>query len=264
MPSALWVFLMVAACDQPISPVDHGSCDAMIGCASAVTPTATAGLVQGYGAQGSCWADPGYAATCRQACDSSLKMLHDAFPGEAACGLPQMGNRPDYPAGPFGSSEGSQIANLELQAKADPAGADGTTPYSSLDVKTLRLSDYYGDPNVDWLLMSVVNLDCGVCLAQAQTVRPVSEKWEPAGVRFLTVLVYRTTTSQAKAQPSDIDVWQKRTGEHTAIAVDAADDSITQLTEWPTTLLIRTSDMTIRKIRVGSSDLDAFLDAYAN
>jgi hypothetical protein len=80
--------LLLAACDQGAVSVDHGLCDAMINCSSAATPSATANLVQEYGAHGSCWADPAYADACRQACATSLQMFHDAYPNQAACGIP--------------------------------------------------------------------------------------------------------------------------------------------------------------------------------
>src|SRR5947208_1339737 len=82
------IFVLFAACGETAVPIDHGSCDAMIACASIVQPASTAGFVEGYGSKGTCWADPSYAASCRQACDSSLAMLKMLYPDQCDSVVP--------------------------------------------------------------------------------------------------------------------------------------------------------------------------------
>src|SRR5207249_4488884 len=114
---AIW-FLLFAACQQNAVPIDHGSCEVMIACASAVTPAATAGLIESYGTHGSCWADASYAATCRQACDASLVTFHDAHPDEAACGLPVSGEPIDEASADEACGEFAHAFCLQLQTCA--------------------------------------------------------------------------------------------------------------------------------------------------
>jgi thiol-disulfide isomerase/thioredoxin len=183
--------------------------------------------------------------------------------------VPTEGN---YPLGPYGYAKGSVIANLQFQAKIDPMGAAGTAAYANLDPQTVNLSDYFQDnnPDVGWLVLTGAAGWCGPCREEAQKMPADSLKWEPMGVRFLTVLIQGfDETDQTPATPADIDNWQQKTKEHIGIGFDPKDnlhDFASEIASFPLNMLVRTADMAIIYTALGvdpnNPSIDPILSAY--
>jgi thiol-disulfide isomerase/thioredoxin len=183
--------------------------------------------------------------------------------------VPTEGN---YPLGPYGYAKGSVIANLQFQAKIDPMGAAGTAAYADLDTQTVNLSDYFqnNNPDVGWLVLTGAAGWCQPCREEAQTMPTVSQKWEPMGVRFLTVLIQGfDETNQTPATPADIDNWQQKTKEHIGIGTDPKDnlhDFASEIASFPLNMIVRTADMAIIYTALGvdpnNPSIDPLLSAY--
>ena len=177
----------------------------------------------------------------------------------------------NYPLGPYGYTKGSVIANLQFTVKVDPEGAVGGANYAGLDAQTIALSDFFNDnnPDVGWLVLTGAAGWCGPCREEARTLPTVSQKWEPMGVRFVTVLIQGfDEANQTPATLSDVDRWQQLTKGHVYIGTDPKDnlhDFAAEIASFPLNILVRTADMSIQYQQLGiSSDgsLDPILSAH--
>ncbi len=183
--------------------------------------------------------------------------------------LPGEGN---YPLGPYGYAKGSVIANLSFLGKVDPDGAQGTAVYPDLTPQTMNLSDYYNQSGIGWLVLTGAAGWCNPCRMEASTIPTVSKKWEPMGVRFITVLIQGfDETDGTPATMADVDMWQEKTGEHIALATDPKDnlhDFSSEIGSFPLNMIVRTADMAIMYSALGvdSTDpsIDPILSAYVN
>lgn len=166
----------------------------------------------------------------------------------------------NYPDGPYGYSVRSIIGNLSFLVKADPDGAAGTATYSSLDPKTIQLSDYFNDPNVSWLVLNGSAGWCGPCREEASYIPKDQAKYEPMGVRFVSVLIQGfDEANQTPATTGDIDHWQLITHEHIAIGTDPQDnlhDYASMIASFPLNIIVRTSDMQIMYSQLGLDSTD--------
>jgi thiol-disulfide isomerase/thioredoxin len=161
----------------------------------------------------------------------------------------------DYPLGPYGYSVGAVIANLQFQLKRDPSGATGSTNYSTLTPGPVNFSDFFSDKSVSWLVLTGAAGWCNPCHEEADKMPAVATKYEPMGVRFVTVLIQGyDEANQTPAQFGDVDRWQIQTGEHIYLGLDPKDnlhDFASEIASFPLNLLVRTSDMTIQYSALG-------------
>jgi thiol-disulfide isomerase/thioredoxin len=170
----------------------------------------------------------------------------------------------NYPLGPYGYTKGAVIANLQFTVKVDPDGATGSARYSDLAPKTVSLADYYNDPNVGWLVLNGAAGWCNPCRLEARDLPKVSQKWEPMGVRFVTVMIQGYDQSaQTPANMSDVDRWQGMFNLHTALGIDPNDslhEFAAEIASFPLNMLVRTADMSIQMSTLGIDPNDPSLD----
>ena len=188
--------------------------------------------------------------------------------------MPNRGNNNglNYPAGPYGYTKHAVMANLNFVVKEDPEHAAGTANYAGLDPQPRQLADYFNDPNVGWLVLTGAAGWCGPCREEAHTVPADSLKWEPMGVRFITVLIQGfDETNQTPSTMDDVNRWQSITHEHIAIGTDPNDqlhEFATEIASFPLNILIRTADMSIQYTALGidpnNPSFDPILSAYVN
>ena len=73
---------------EPEGPKQTAECAAYMECLLAVLPSAIAEADLAYGQGGTCWEDQESADLCTAACSASTEDLHDLYPDEVACGIP--------------------------------------------------------------------------------------------------------------------------------------------------------------------------------
>jgi len=175
-----------------------------------------------------------------------------------------MNNGINYPAGPYGYAKHAVVANLSFLAKVDPEMSLGTANYAGLDPQTINLSDYFNDDAVSWIVLTGAAGWCGPCREEAHTLPTVSQKWEPMGVRFLTVLIQGfDETNQTPSTMDDVNRWQSITKTHTAIGTDPNDnlhEFASEIASFPLNILIRKADMSIQWTTLGIDPNDPSLD----
>jgi thiol-disulfide isomerase/thioredoxin len=170
----------------------------------------------------------------------------------------------NYPLGPYGYAKKSVMANISFLAKTDPDGAVGVANYAGLEPQYISMADYHNDPNVGWLVLTGAAGWCGPCREEARTLPTVSKKWEPMGVRFLTVLIQGfDQANQTPATMGDVDRWQQLTKGHVAIGLDPNDnlhEFASEIASFPLNILVRTADMSIQWTALGVNPDDPSLD----
>jgi thiol-disulfide isomerase/thioredoxin len=176
----------------------------------------------------------------------------------------EMNNGVNYPAGPYGYTKHAVIADLQFTIKEDPMMSAGNANYAGLDPINRQLSDYYNDPNVSWLVLTGAAGWCNPCREEARTLPTVSQKWEPMGVRFITVLIQGFDESnQTPATMDDVNRWQQLTKVHTALGTDPKDnlhEFSSEIASFPLNMLIRTADMSIQWTALGIDPNDPSVD----
>jgi thiol-disulfide isomerase/thioredoxin len=175
-----------------------------------------------------------------------------------------------YPAGPYGYGKHAVIANLNFMVKDDPDGVTGSANYAALDPQPVQLADFYNNPDVSWLVLTGAAGWCVPCQEEAHTLPTVSQKWEPMGVRFITVLIQGfDEQNQTPSTMDDVNRWQSIMKSHTAIGTDPNDqlhEFSAEIASFPLNILIRTADMSIQWTELGidpsNPSLDPILSAY--
>src|SRR5262249_12753859 len=125
-------------------------------------------------------------------------------------------------------------------------------------------------PKVGWLVLTGAAGWCGPCREEARSMPADSAKWEPMGVRFMTVLIQGfDEANQTPSTMGDIDSWQLKTKEHIALATDPKDNLhqfASMIASFPLNLVIRTADMQIMYTALGvdpnDPSIDPILTAY--
>jgi hypothetical protein len=170
-----------------------------------------------------------------------------------------------YPAGPFGYTIGSVIADLKFIGKADPLGIAGTSTYDTLQIKPMSLNDYHQDASVKLLIMSGVAGWCGPCNDEQTKVPAAQATYEPQGVRFLEAMIegYKLGTASTE---HDLDRWQSNHDLHVGLALDPNDyvHQYADIAAFPLNMAIRTSDMQIVDMQVGEVDVNVFVQRNLN
>jgi hypothetical protein len=155
-----------------------------------------------------------------------------------------------YPAGPYGYSPNTVIANLHFVGKQDVP--TGNAVYSTMAMKPISLSDYYNDPNVKWLVLSGVARWCGPCNNEQSEVPSVSQQYYSKGVRFLEAIIEGQTPGVSSTE-TDLNAWQSDHGLHVGLVIDPNDyiHEYANLAEFPLNVVIDTSQMRIKDMTLG-------------
>jgi hypothetical protein len=112
----------------------------------------------------------------------------------------------EYPAGPYGTTRGATIQNLEFMGWRQPDLAN----YDVAKFEKIRLSDFYnpdGRSDVKLLAINASAVWCSVCRAEYEDMNTSGtyEKYRAEGVEILGTLFQ--DNSYYPAQPSDLTNW---------------------------------------------------------
>jgi hypothetical protein len=172
----------------------------------------------------------------------------------------------DYPPGPYGYTQGTTIANLQLNGKRNET--ENPASYSTFPMEKIQLSDFYKKSDVKLLVLSGVARWCTPCndenglTTTPGTVAAIEPTYHGKGVRFVEALIEGMTRG-VLATPHDIDLWALDHELRVDIALDP-NDSIHQyadLADFPLNMVVRTSDMKIMFMATGELDLTSVLDS---
>lgn len=156
-----------------------------------------------------------------------------------------------YPPGPFGYAVGATIADLELVAKGDP---DDPLPrdYSTLGLEPLRLSEFYGRPDIRLVLLVGIAAWCDFCAAEQSVLNDIVDSMHRRGVRVVQVMLDSRIPGVA-ARAEDIDRWAALHRSRMPIALDPQRVLLNYADRqaFPVNLIVRTSDMEILHMAVG-------------
>ena len=129
-----------------------------------------------------------------------------AYEGEMSEEVPaEMPNAP-YPEGPYGTSEGATIPNLNFEGWLTPDAVG----YDTTQIQTVALSEFYNpddDQGIELLLINVSAVWCGVCQAEYIDIRDsgVYESMKPRGLEILGLL-FQDRRGDVP-QRSDLETW---------------------------------------------------------
>ena len=117
----------------------------------------------------------------------------------------EMPNAP-YPEGPYGTSEGATIPNLNFEGWLTPDAVG----YDTTQIQTVALSEFYNpddDQGIELLLINVSAVWCGVCQAEYIDIRDsgVYESMKPRGLEILGLL-FQDRRGDVP-QRSDLETW---------------------------------------------------------
>jgi hypothetical protein len=111
-----------------------------------------------------------------------------------------------YPAGPYGTTTGAIIQNLEFLGWKDPVAAN----YDPANFETVRLSDFYdpdGHTGVKLLAVNASAVWCSVCRAEYEDMNAngTYQTYHDKGAQFLGTLF--EDNAYYPAQPADLTRW---------------------------------------------------------
>lgn len=183
-----------------------------------------------------------------------------------------------YPAGPYGISKGSVIANYEF------VGFMNAQAYVD-SMQFIQLADFYnptgtevfpegslygsGEPKPKALLINVSSVWCPPCNYEAEFVLPeLYAKFQPMGGEFLLDLADGPTPGIA-ATPTQLYYWTKKYSVDYPAALDPSYrlSALFESDAFPANLIIKTQNMTIVEVisgapEPGSPTGDAFWATY--
>ena len=110
----------------------------------------------------------------------------------------------DYPAGPYGVTSGTVIANISWEGWREPMAV----AYDSTAFETVALSDYFDPDGTRGYRAIFVNASarwCSICKMEQQHIRQKHAIWEPRGVVFIETLFEDIGTGPAS--PKDLVAW---------------------------------------------------------
>jgi hypothetical protein len=112
----------------------------------------------------------------------------------------------EYPAGPYGTTRGAIIQNLEFLGWKDPVASN----YDAASMEKVRLSDFYnpdGRSDVKLLAVNASAVWCSVCRSEYEDMNAngTYATYRAEGVEMLGTLF--EDSSYFPAQPSDLTRW---------------------------------------------------------
>lgn len=169
-----------------------------------------------------------------------------------------------YPEGPYGTSVGAVIANMDFNGYARPA--DGLGESKQI---TIQLADFYnpegdgvypegspygaGTPLPLGVMLNVGAGWCGPCKDEAQNLLPGEyAKFHPQGMELLAIIA----EGQVQGVPAtfdDLHLWIQAFGVDYPVAIDPAGNAGTlfDASAFPGNLIIDTRDMSIIEVVSG-------------
>jgi len=151
-----------------------------------------------------------------------------------------------YPSGPYGTSEGSVIANLSWTGYIDTDADADSDPFNESPT-TISLQDFYHgfDPGARIILINASAGWCGACQEEASELKQLDSAFRSRGARFITALF-----EDSSSYPADTD-FAKSWGEWYSLAFPVVADPQDKLSPYyqessvPMNIMIDASDMTI-------------------
>ena len=116
------------------------------------------------------------------------------------------GARLDYPAPPFGATQGATIANFEFLGWSNPK----TAAFDTTHLETHSLAEFYdptGEKGVQYLMITSTAVWCSACKSEYQEMAPKVATYEARGARFMGALFEDNDSNPAR--PSDLATWAK-------------------------------------------------------
>jgi thiol-disulfide isomerase/thioredoxin len=167
-----------------------------------------------------------------------------------------------YPAGPYGYTIGTRIANLTLSAKSDD---NGSGVIDSADtIKSVELADIFADKSIKALYVGVSAEWCPPCNAEQPDLVKLYNSYQSAGkgVAFLEAM-----NQDVKGNPADFTVVNRWSTKYKIPFMMAADPNESlgpyyAIAAFPMEMVIDTTDMTITYQFNGEDvpDLQAAID----
>jgi hypothetical protein len=164
---------------------------------------------------------------------------------------PAVGQAVNYPAGPYGYTEGQVMRNIKLVGKRV---ANHQAPHlsSAEPISEFSLADYFNDPEAKLLVISGVAGWCVYCNQEQAEVPELLAKYEPQGVRFVQGLVEGWKPG-TPATPADLDRWIDKHDLKTAVALDPDGEfqRYADVGSFPLFLIVTKADMRIQTLQIG-------------
>jgi len=167
-----------------------------------------------------------------------------------------------YPAGPYGISIGSVIANYKFVGFVNAMAESGA-------LQEIRLSDFYnptgtdvfsdkvpllaGTPKPKALVIDVSSVWCPPCNEEAATILPAKYlEYKPRGGEFLLQLADGPTPGEAAGQ-SDLYKWTQKYDVDYPAAIDPSYKlgALFDADAFPANIIIKTQDMSIVEVIAG-------------
>lgn len=157
-----------------------------------------------------------------------------------------------YPPGPYGTNEGSVIAELSWSGYVDSDADSDNDPFNESPT-TISLRDYYVgfDPGARVILLNSSAGWCGACQEEAASLKQLDSSYRSRGARFIMAMFEDTNGSAADTN------FAKTWGEWFDLAFPVVADPQDKLGPYyqdssvPMNILIDASDMTIIDIHHG-------------
>ena len=157
----------------------------------------------------------------------------------------------DYPAGPYGYTKGSVVADYKFLGKTPTA----TDTYSALPLRDLYLGEFHSDASLRYVLVVGSAGWCVFCNQEAPAVEALATKYKDQGFRAITVLAEGHTRGEPAVE-KDIGDW---TSVHHFVNTDMAIDPAGTLFKYadasafPLHVLLDTQTMSIQWLCVGGA-----------
>lgn len=174
-------------------------------------------------------------------------------------------NADAYPAGPFGISKGSVIANFQFIGFANAAQVNDA-------MQEIHLSHFYnptgtdvfpegspygaGTPKPKALLIDVASVWCGPCNYEADAILPgLYAQYKPLGGEFLLQLADGPTPG-TPAEPKHLFNWTSKYDVNYPAAIDPSYKlgALFEADAFPANMIIKTQDMTIVEVISGAPE----------
>lgn len=159
----------------------------------------------------------------------------------------------DYPAGPYGVSNGDVVQDHTWDGWTEPKESN----YDEDALAPISLKDYYDPDGTKGYKAIVVNAAarwCSVCKIEQKDIRAMRDEWGPKGVVFIEALFEDVSSQPAK--PSDLVAWGSTYQIDWVLVLDPANklSAYFDPSSAPMNMIINARTMEIRDIVTGLPD----------